>query len=399
MGPQQVLRAAAALVVTTSVTLAAAAPLGDRVAVIDLGPGDQRAPVAKALVAHSLHVLDGDGIDDALAGISVDRDALAIAAGMADAQSKFGALQCADATAAAKLVIVRSAARQAAGLPVPELARAWTYVFLCADRTGDTRSALAAAGHLRALGGSPDVDASVLARYPEVDALSNREVVALTIDADVPGAEIWIDFHRAGTAPMTTVLNAGEHVIAAASGSKRGVLTGTVVRTQPKLTVEMVDQAGPHQALAAQIASWHGAMPSTSDLLSVMNEVGARVALVRHGTTIEAWGHAGLGEPLRRIGHDDGVRPLGEVDALAALVADRIATWNERAPDPDRPLLVETPEERRRYNGGAKEDEPTPWWVYATIGAAVLVGGIVIYAHETADNTQRIELSYPGLRL
>jgi hypothetical protein len=239
----------------------------------------------------------------------------------------------------------------------------------------------------------------VLARYPEVDTVSNRDLVPLAIATEVAGAVVWIDFHEAGTSPLNVVLPAGRHVIAAASGSRRGVLTGTVVRSQPDVTVPMPDQAGTHHALAARIRGWGGSMPATAELAAVLREIGARVALVRHGDTVEAWGHAGLGEPLRRLGDVDGVRPLGEVDALVALVADRLATWNDRAPDPDQPLLTETPEERRRYGTRSKEDEPTPWWVYATIGAAVLVGGVVIYAHESADNTQRIEITYPGLRL
>ena len=72
------------------------------------------------------------------------------------------------------------------------------------------------------------------------------------------------------------------------------------------------------------------------------------------------------------------------------------------APDPDEPLLVETPEERAAYNAkrSAKVDgdEPTPWWIYAVIGGAVAVGAVIIYANETQDQTQRVELTYPGLR-
>ncbi len=398
MGPQQVLRAALA-VVAASATIASGSPrLGDRVAVIDLGPGDLRPQINAALVGRQVEVLTGDGLDDALTGLDRDRDTVALAAAMVDAQGKFGALACTDATTAARTAIAIAAARQAAGLPVPELTRAWTYVLLCADRTGDSSGALVAAAQLRALGGSPDVDASVLARYPEVDALSNREAFEIEITADVVGAEVWVDFHRAGTAPLKMVLTAGTHVIAAASGTRRGVLTGTIVRKQPVVSVPMPDQAGVWGPLAGRIAAWGGKRPSADQLLAVMNEVGARVALVRAGDTVEAWGHAGQGERLRRLGDGgDGVRPLADVSALAALVADRLATWNDRAPDPDQPLLVETPEERLRNNARGKEDDATPWWVYASIGAAVLAGGIIIYAKQTAETHQRVELTYPGL--
>jgi hypothetical protein len=414
MGPQQVLRAA--LLVAVVATTAQAAPrLGDRVAVIDLGtpsesgrlqlglgPADEkvRQKLEAAIVAASHDPLLGDGVEDALAGINPDRDTGPLAAALLDAQSKFGALACGDAIASAQTAIAIGAGRQASGLAVPELARAWTYVLLCADRGGDARAAQVAATHLRTLGGSPDVDASVLARYPEIDALSNREAIELEIKPDVDGADVFVDFRRVGKGPMKLVVTAGTHWIAAGSGTRRGMLTGTVVKKQPSVTVPMPDQAGPWATLAEKIVSWKGTLPAARELESVMNEVGARVALVRHGSTVEAWGHAGRGEPLRRLGNDDGIRPLAEAPALVALVADRIATWNDRAPDPDQPLLVETPEERRRNGHKGKgengdEDEPTKWWVYATIGGALLTGALIIYANNSADAAQRVELHYP----
>lgn len=404
MGPQQVLSAAAVLVLAASSAAIAAPSLGDAVAVIDLGPGDTRPQINAALVGARLDVLDGDGLDDALAGISIDRDQLALAAAMADAQSKFGALACADTLTAAQSAIAIAAARQAAGLAVPELVRAWTYVLLCADRTGNANQAMVAAAQLRVLGETQatDVDASVLARYPELDALSNREVVELEIVADIPGADVWVDFRRVGTAPLKLVLPSGTHVIAAAKGTRRGVLTGTVVKKQPSVTVPMPEQANLYAPLAAKIAAWGGKMPSRSNLESVMNEVGARIAIVRYGDTVEAWGRVGKSDKLRRLGADDGVRPLGEVGALAALIADRIDGWNDRAPDPDEPLLTETPEERAAYNakrkGKTEDDPPTPWWIYATIGGAIAVGAVIILANETKDHTQRVELKYPGFR-
>src|SRR5260370_665559 len=78
--------------------------------------------------------------------------------------------------------------------------------------------------------GSSDVDAKLLAKYPDVDAISDRELVELDVDADAPGAALWVDFAPAGTAPAHLTLIAGEHVIAAASGSRRGTITGTAVK-------------------------------------------------------------------------------------------------------------------------------------------------------------------------
>jgi hypothetical protein len=221
-------------------------------------------------------------------------------------------------------------------------------------------------------------------------------VVEVEIKTELPGADVWVDFQRVGQAPLRLALATGPHIMAAAAGSKRGVVTGTVVRAQPVVTIPLEDQAGRWSRLAARVASWRGKRPRPTELAWVLREVKARVAVVRLGTTIEAWGHAGQGEPVRRLGDDDGVRKLDEADALVALIADRVQTWSDRAPDPDQPLLVETPEERRSRSLLTEgKEEPTRWWVYATIAGAVLAGAIVIYANDSADNTQRVELTYP----
>src|SRR5262249_20709465 len=154
---------------------------------------------------------------------------------------------------AARQAIGLAAARQAAGRPVPELARAWAYLLLCADRDGQLDAALAAAGQLRALRGSPDVPAAVGAEYPDIDVAAGRDLAELDIDADVAGAAIWIDFRPVGASPVHAVLPAGEHVIAAASGSRRGWAAGTAVRSQKSLHVPMADAAGPWADVAQRV--------------------------------------------------------------------------------------------------------------------------------------------------
>jgi hypothetical protein len=338
-----------------------------------------RQKLASAVVDADLEPVYGDGIEDALAGIDADRDSVLLAAALADAQGKFGALDCKGTIADAQTAIQIGAARQAAGLAVQELPRAWAYVLLCADRTNDAPTALVAASAIRTLGGSSDVDAKLL---------------EIEIKTDTPGAEVWIDFRRAGVSPLKLPLASGPHVIAAAKGAQRGVLTGTVVRKQPVLTVPLADQSGQHTAIAKRVASWKGAMPDPAELATLMTAVNARIAIVRRGDTIEAWGHAGNAEPVRRLGNEDGMRTLDDAADLVALISDRIQTWADRAPDPDQPLLVETALERRARLETEKE-APTRWWVYATIGGAVLAGAILIYANESRDNTQRVEIHYP----
>src|SRR6478609_434760 len=107
MGPQQVLRATACFVILIGATAHA-----ERVAVIDLGPGDAstRRALASAVVDGGLEPVYGDGVEDALAGKQGDRDFVELEAAIADAQTKFGALACKDTITSAQTAIAIGAA-------------------------------------------------------------------------------------------------------------------------------------------------------------------------------------------------------------------------------------------------------------------------------------------------
>ncbi len=366
----------------------------ERTAVIDLGPGDGavRQMLAARVVAAGLDPVIGDAVEDALAGEHVDPDAVQLAAAVHEAQRAFGALDCPGAVTASKTASGIGAARQAAGIAVPELPRAWTYLLLCADRSGDVDGAMHAAARLRTLGGSTDVPRDVWAKYPDVDATIDRDMVPIEIKAEVAGAEIWIDFERAGRSPLHVLVPAGEHVIAAASGARRGWAAGTAVSTQAVVEIPMKNQTGRWTEVAARVASWNGKLPPPSELGWVLGRVQARTALVRHGGTIEAWGRIGSAEAPRRLGADDGVGPVADVDRVLALVVDRVHTWNDRAPDPDQPLLLD---DARAPIGPRLKDDPTQWWVYASILGALGAAAAIVYVHDSAANTQHVELHYP----
>jgi len=378
---------------------AAAAPR-ERVAVVDLSPdaapADARARLAAAIAAAGFESLAGDGLDVALAGGDVDRDAGELAAAMTTAARAFGELHCSEVVPAAKQAIGLAAARQAAGRPAPELARAWTYLLLCADRDNQLDAALIAANRLRALGGSPDVPASVWAKYPDVDAVANRELVEVDIETDVAGAAIWIDFHRAGVSPLHAALPAGEHVIAAAGDGKRGWAAGTAVRTQKSVRVPLADQAGRWSEVARRVAGWNGTVPAAGELAWVLERVHARLALVRRGDTIEAWGQVGRSELPHRLGGATGAGQLRDIERVLGAIADRVRSWDDHAPDPDQPLLTEstTPS----TTPGRRTDEPerpTKWWVYAAIAGAAAIGATILVVHEAGSDRQRVELHYP----
>ncbi len=400
MGPQRVLQAVAVASALIAFAAAARAAPGDqgrreRVAVIDLGPDapDVRARLAAAVVAAGLEPVIGDGVEDALAGVAADQDSLELAVALGEAQRAFGALDCPAAIAAGKRAAGIAAARQAAGLPVPELARAWTYVLLCADRANDAEAAAAAAARLRTAGGSADVPADVWKKYPEVDAVAGGGArIELEIAADVPGAAIWIDHQLAGTSPLVASLSPGEHVIAAAAGARRGWAAGTAVPSQGRLEIPTADRSGPWSEVGRRVASWGGAVPAPEELGWVMARVRARAVLVRRGDSVEAWGRAGLADRPHRLGGDDAVAPVAEAARVIALIADRARAWNDRAPDPDRPLLVE---DRRGRSEEQRRGERTRWWVYAAIIGAVSASAAIIVIQEVGSDRQRVELRYP----
>jgi hypothetical protein len=392
MGPQRVLQAIGIVAAIGSVAVAK----DERVAIIDLGPSDPeiRRQLATKVVAAGFAVVHGDGVEDALAGEHADTDGVLLAAAMAEAQRAFGALDCKAATAAATQAVGIAASRQAAGLAVPELPRAAAYILLCADRAGDVDAAMAAAARVRAAGGSSDVPADVWKKYPEVDTVIDRDLIALEITADVPGAEIWVDFKRAGTAPLTVHLPAGDHVIAAAAGTRRGWAAGTAIKTQTKLSVPTTERAGTWSEVGKRIAAWNGQRPTPSELAWVMTKVGARVALIRRGDTLEAYGRIGLATPPHRLGGDEVTSALADADKIIALVRDRLQAWKDRAPDPDRPLLLDD----KRDRSGKLKDPPAKWWVYASILGAVAAGAVILYASDAGGDRQRIELRLPGSR-
>ena len=358
---------------------------------IDLGPNAQdpavRQQLDAALVAAGLSPALGDGLANALAGIDEMRDQAPLAKSLGDAQQAFGALDCKAATNAARGAIAILAGRQAAGIATPELSKAWTYLLLCADRGGDHTAATRAASQLRALGGSPDVAPDLLAKYPDVDATMGVTPVDVEVDTEVPGSTVYVDFQAAGTAPLKLSLAPGDHVIAAAHGTQRGSIVGSPIKSQPKLLVAMPDQASRWSAVAARIAAWHGQVPSPDELNAVLVETHMRAALIRHGDAIEAWGHAGAGERVRRL--DDAPRTIAQAQAAAAVIAQRVADWSSHAPDPDRPLLTED------RSKDAESHAHTQWWVYAAIGAALVAGGIVIAVHHFQSDTQTVEINYP----
>ncbi len=372
--------------------------------VVDLRPGDSaaRRNLRRQLIVE-LRGIQGltlaqvpelpGGLDGALAGEASDRDVPAVTAALDEARAGFGALGCARTVAAADRAIDLLAARQAPALDDGAAkGRSWALNLLCADQAGERGRAQAAADHLRVLGVVVASDAGLTdatwARFPEMDAQTDRDVVALTVESEA-GVAVWVDHVRVGVAPVTLYVAAGEHVVAAGASTRRGAVRVRADRAAVTATVPLADQTGEHSAIAGVVAAWRaGAVPaSATELGALMDRVGVRVALVLAGTdTVQVWAKGPGERAARKL--DDGSRV--DLMAIAAMVSDRVASWDGRAPDPDRPLLYETHGERE-----GRRNDPVRWWVYASIVGAVLVGSGILYLQDTADDHQKITITFP----
>ena len=155
----------------------------------------------------------------------------------------------------------------------------------------------------------------------------------------------------------------------------------------------MPEQAGRWSSLATRIAGWHGELPSPDEIARrARSQTRMRAALVRHGDAIEMWGHAGLGEPVRRL--DDTPRTLAQAADAAAVIAERVASWSDararlRSAAARRGSLAARQRTKREH---------TQWWVYAAVGAALVAGAIVVGVHHYESDTQTVELALPMRR-
>jgi len=402
MGARQVLRVVAGLIVALGVALGA--PISARagkdepVIVIDLRPGDpaalrsSRAEVVTAFGGIAGITVRADpGLDAALAAEASDADAIAVRGALDEAREAFGAVDCARTTAAADRAIDLLAGRQAAGLDDGTALRgAWAYVLLCADRDGDAARAQRAAQRLRTLGVVRAEEAGLTdatwKRFPEIDA-STEALVEVAITTEPAGATVWVDHAKLGSAPATAHLAPGEHVVAAAAGGQRGATRVTVAGKPVSVALSLADQAGPWSNVAGVVAGWRAGahLPTADALASVMKALRVRFALILAGDkdAVQVWALGPGDANARKVDTGSTADTMG----IGAMILDRVAAWDGRAPDPDRLL-------REGDVPGRARGTPNRWWVYAAIIGAVAVGTGILYAQDAADDHQHITIRF-----
>jgi len=191
----------------------------------------------------------------------------------------------------------------------------------------------------------------LMAKYPEVDAIIDREMIELSIDADVAGATCG-SITAASASRRSRSRSRGDHVLAV-----RG--PGLAARRRvgdrgPHAAVDQDpdDRAGDEVERAREADRELARVPPPEDIGRCRR--GARAhRLIRHGDVIEAWAASAT---RRRRTSSATRRDAERRDAtkVMGLVLDRVHAWNDHAPDPHQPLLVESPAERLRRKGGGE---------------------------------------------
>lgn len=420
---------------------------GEGVIVVDLRAGDptdmaraaQREQLAAALAAAGgIAPRQDPGLVTALAGVpGSDREARmeAARAALARARTAHGDLDCETTSRAARAAVDELAALQAAGGSVTDaLRRAHAYLLLCAHDVGNVGGAMEAVSRLHRLAEAgadvappPGVSERVWDAYPLLDATASAQIVEVVIATEPADAVVWVD-HRpvvvqppvAGQAggPVRVLLQEGEHIVAVAAGdasvSQRIQVVGGAREHMMRLVIPAVVPRWPD--VAARVARWReGRVPvEGASLGMLMAGLDVRFALVlssnddQHGQAdmrADIWALEPGARRAVYVGAGDLDRPADIASQVVATAgrwsrggatrgAMRGATRGDRTPDPAVPLLRESHVPHRGAATTA-DGRTKKWWVYVTVIGAVAAGGLVILAHDLADDRQRIELRWP----
>lgn len=381
------LRLASLLVVVLGGRAAAAPP--PTVGVLDLRPPDAPAPL-RAETAAELGRRGLAGPEPALAeALAGERSNPALAAALATHQQAliaYGKLRCDEARARAREAALELLAAAPPDEVATELIEAFTIELLCADAAGDRAAARAAADRLRGLGQDPppNVSAAVWARYPQVDA-ALVVPAQLRVGTDPPGARVWIDLREVGVAPVQLAVTPGEHWVLVAAPGRRPFITVVTLGEREQTTTHLALSQPPPDAwadLRARVAGWRaGALPRTSELTSLMRDLGLDVVVVLHGEWAEVWQLVPRAVSAKPVGK---ARAL-DVTAVADLAAGAARPDGARAVPlaPSRSPSPSPPPKRR-----------SPWVIGVAVGV-VLVGAGLVYFSQTGEDIQRIEVTFP----
>jgi hypothetical protein len=365
---------------------AAGVPAG----VIDARPAAADDRVVDRLAADVAAVPDVTWPDaplaDALAGRTRGVRAQARAArAEADARAAFADLRCDDATRAAEAAVLARLEADEAAPQKDAIGKSLAMMLLCADQRGDHGAGFVAAARLRALGFDappPGVSAELWARYPEVDALSNRAHLKVVVRVAGGGdADVWVDLEHVGPAPATLDLQAGRHWIVLVTPRGR-VAVAEDVKQGGERVIDPPPAPSAWESLANLVAAWRaGARPDGAALAKVMRaaKIVLTVLVVPDGgdARAEVWVLPEGARGAVRVGG----APVADAARVRAAIGEGVARLRP-------PLVAVQPKAKK---GAA----PSRTWQYVFLGA-VAAGTIgILLTTETGSTTQRIEVRFP----
>lgn len=176
----------------------------------------------------------------------------------------------------------------------PELKTATRYQLRCADQTGHLDDAMYFAQRLRqvralvgTVPGDDEIDRTLLARYPAIDAAIDNELVAVTIQADAGNGspvDIWIDMQKRGVAPYHGYLSHGRHSVIAATPTHAVATEQFIDRRTPTIRLILPDTVDEPQLAApaplsadlqALVAQWRSTGLTTAQQQRVVAALAA----------------------------------------------------------------------------------------------------------------------------
>ncbi len=349
------------------------------------------------------------------ANVAVAGSTIELNTAMNQAQTAMAALQCNDVmvpaaqtAALAAAAVVRSVG---GGL---ELKTATRYQLRCADQNGKFDDAMYYAQRLRlvralvgTVPGDDDIDGTLLARYPAIDAAIDNELVEVTIQAEATNGgavDVWIDMQKRGVAPYRGFISHGRHSVIAATPTQ-AVATEqfidrrtTTIQLALPVVIDDVPKATPTQLSAemqALLSQWRRTGLTNVQQQRVVSAIAAasqaKRVLVFDGPASTMWhpvgGTADGSVAFAAVGNAT-VRSTTEL----ASIADRAngSQARLRAPAPDQPLLLDNTLPAR----DADRSDKTQWWVYGAVLGAVAAGAAVVYFNDANNDRQRIEVRW-----
>lgn len=351
---------------------------------------------------------------DARGAVARTNDLAELATALAQTQAAMASLQCAAVAAPAARTAALAAAAVVRGVGGGfELKTATRYQLRCADQNGHIDDAMYFAQRLRQVRalvgiapGDDDIDRTLLARYPAIDAAIDNELIAVTITATAPNGgavDIWIDMQKRGVAPYHGFISHGRHSIIAATPSQAEATENMIDRRNPNITLTLpavvAASAATAQPLSDEVqtllAQWRRsgltAVQQQRVVAAIAAASQAKRVLVFDGPASTIWHPVGTATDgavaFAAVGRAT-VRTTAELASLATRANGSQA--NVRAPASDQPLLLDSSFAARTGD----RNEKTQWWVYASVLGAVAAGAAVVYFNDASNDRQRVEIRW-----